>query len=195
VSGIGPPVIDNLVIIKDRVAGEIRVNGLPGGRVPEVAVAALIQAAHFRRRAFMQACATWGRYSGEIGGVAQGEWGRIISVHLIANGEDQLGIVHLQAAVRGAEHLVRLVGEHTVVGEGLVTAHERQRKASRSVFWAHGGSFEAALADARAICPMGDTESVEPQWGERRSWRKILGHENTARVVAIIRFGDREITL
>jgi hypothetical protein len=121
--------------------------------------------------------------------------GRIISVHLIANREDQLGIVLLQAVVRGAEHLVRLVGEHTVVGEGLVTAHERQRKASRGVFWACGGGFEAALADARAICPMGDAEAVEPQWDERRSWRKILGHENTARVVAIIRFGDTDITL
>jgi len=193
--GLGPPVIDNLVIIKDWVTREIRVNGLPGGRVPEVAVAALIQMAHFRRRAVVQARATRGRYSGEIGGVAQGELGRTISVHLIANGEDQLGIVHLQAVVCGAEHLVGLVGEHTVVGEGLVTAHERQRKASWSVFWAHRGGFETALADARTICPMGDAESVEPQWGERRRWRKILGHENTARVVAIIRVGDREITL
>jgi hypothetical protein len=42
---------------------------------------------------------------------------------------------------------------------------------------------------------MGNAESVEPQGGERRRWRKILGHENTASVVAIVRFGDREITL
>lgn len=127
---IAAPVVDNLVVVDCGIARVPGVHPLPSIHVPEVTIALVEQGPHLIAGGVEHFGQIRSRTDTlEVPLIEQRKWCGIVGVHLVAEREDQLDRMVVEASGGSLEHFPAVVCFAAVVGERLVAAHPGKSEA------------------------------------------------------------------
>jgi hypothetical protein len=171
------------VIIKDGITGIVGVQGLPFWQTPEETVALLVQPTDLCRGTVLHLGTPWRGNLGKEARIEERQTVWIVCIHLVANGENEFGIMPLQTATHGTQHGDSIVMERTVRIERLMAAQQRYGEAARHILGVSRGSLKAPCAYHVRISAMHHTKLVPLQWPQRRCMRPVIWQDNADSVV------------